>query len=109
MGSSRAAEAGKTPASLASRAARRPAHRLVAGIAGGSVFTGGVGMIFPAIAFFLRLPPRDMEGVDARDGTPGAALSAPPLPRRACTPPSRSEEHTSELQSPTNLVCRLLL
>src|SRR5205807_10546029 len=24
-------------------------------------------------------------------------------------PPSRSEEHTSELQSPCNLVCRLLL
>src|SRR5256885_11416095 len=30
---------------------------------------------------------------------------------RACAPPSsgRSEEHTSELQSPCNLVCRLLL
>src|SRR5205807_7204402 len=25
------------------------------------------------------------------------------------TPPARSEEHTSELQSPCNLVCRLLL
>src|SRR5256885_12122509 len=25
------------------------------------------------------------------------------------TPPQRSEEHTSELQSPCNLVCRLLL
>src|SRR5256885_12089275 len=34
-------------------------------------------------------------------------------PRRqgveACTGDSRSEEHTSELQSPCNLVCRLLL
>src|SRR5690606_41962491 len=29
--------------------------------------------------------------------------------RRACTPTSRSEEHTSELQSRENLVCRLLL
>src|SRR5256885_12292117 len=29
-----------------------------------------------------------------------------PRPRRA---PPRSEEHTSELQSPCNLVCRLLL
>src|SRR2546426_8793043 len=28
--------------------------------------------------------------------------------RRGCAP-SRSEEHTSELQSPCNLVCRLLL
>src|SRR5205807_7424220 len=27
----------------------------------------------------------------------------------AATPPARSEEHTSELQSPCNLVCRLLL
>src|SRR5688572_31781484 len=35
-------------------------------------------------------------------------------PRRAadppsCLPPARSEEHTSELQSQSNLVCRLLL
>src|SRR5688500_19165049 len=28
---------------------------------------------------------------------------------RCATPPIRSEEHTSELQSPCNLVCRLLL
>src|SRR5256885_7850460 len=28
---------------------------------------------------------------------------------RFVSPPSRSEEHTSELQSPCNLVCRLLL
>src|SRR2546426_11683691 len=28
---------------------------------------------------------------------------------RSSTPRSRSEEHTSELQSPCNLVCRLLL
>src|SRR2546430_4452546 len=31
-----------------------------------------------------------------------------PAPRRR-VPPSRSEEHTSELQSQSNLVCRLLL
>src|SRR5256885_8834049 len=30
-------------------------------------------------------------------------------PRRTTWPSSRSEEHTSELQSPCNLVCRLLL
>src|SRR5574341_1004712 len=30
-------------------------------------------------------------------------------PTPMCTPHLRSEEHTSELQSPTNLVCRLLL
>src|SRR6266478_6327948 len=28
---------------------------------------------------------------------------------RMCRPPARSEEHTSELQSQSNLVCRLLL
>src|SRR2546426_5120041 len=31
------------------------------------------------------------------------------LPRRPPAPSRRSEEHTSELQSPCNLVCRLLL
>src|SRR2546426_854733 len=30
-------------------------------------------------------------------------------PRTRCGPRERSEEHTSELQSPCNLVCRLLL
>src|SRR5258706_5809687 len=33
----------------------------------------------------------------------------PPSPRSPPSPPARSEEHTSELQSLTNLVCRLLL
>src|SRR5438876_3713791 len=45
--------------------------------------------------------------------------AATPLPRRRgsplrqaisrCSSPHRSEEHTSELQSPVHLVCRLLL
>src|SRR2546426_3679855 len=37
--------------------------------------------------------------------------SPPPSKRSAAMPtsPRRSEEHTSELQSPCNLVCRLLL
>src|SRR5256885_5520955 len=35
---------------------------------------------------------------------------SPSIPARsACPPAERSEEHTSELQSPCNLVCRLLL
>src|SRR6266487_6821429 len=34
---------------------------------------------------------------------------APAPTRSRCTPPTRSEEHTSELQSPVHLVCRLLL
>src|SRR5256885_16317329 len=33
----------------------------------------------------------------------------PPPTRTKCPFASRSEEHTSELQSPCNLVCRLLL
>src|SRR5690349_23446111 len=32
-----------------------------------------------------------------------------PLPTRSTSPPPRSEEHTSELQSRRDLVCRLLL
>src|SRR5256885_10854504 len=45
---------------------------------------------------------------------PGARDQESPHPhpavRRAPAPtPARSEEHTSELQSPCNLVCRLLL
>src|SRR5256885_3764465 len=38
------------------------------------------------------------------------SMKCTPLPRRArSTAKRRSEEHTSELQSPCNLVCRLLL
>src|SRR2546427_6140778 len=48
-------------------------------------------------------------GVRARRGPgtrePGRALRA----RAAALAPRRSEEHTSELQSQSNLVCRLLL
>src|SRR2546430_7926123 len=42
----------------------------------------------------------------ARPPSPGSPGSARPSSRRA---PRRSEEHTSELQSQSNLVCRLLL
>src|SRR5205807_8258060 len=38
---------------------------------------------------------------------PGAASR--PVRLATCDAPARSEEHTSELQSPCNLVCRLLL
>src|SRR5256885_4123888 len=43
---------------------------------------------------------------------PAASRSAAATPRHPGEPPpsaARSEEHTSELQSPCNLVCRLLL
>src|SRR6478672_6186420 len=39
---------------------------------------------------------------------PGLAATAPQGPSRACSR-ARSEEHTSELQSRSDLVCRLLL
>src|SRR6266567_2053357 len=60
-------------------------------------------------------------GLDGEPETvgPGSVLPAPGPPRRgrgrvaghlaAAGPPPRSEEHTSELQSQSNLVCRLLL
>src|SRR5256885_10588226 len=37
------------------------------------------------------------------------AAKPPPQTRHARAPRRRSEEHTSEIQSPCNLVCRLLL
>src|SRR5260364_492479 len=42
--------------------------------------------------------------ISARSGDPSTGLCWPRYLRR-----SRSEEHTSELQSPDHLVCRLLL
>src|SRR3989454_1458514 len=44
-------------------------------------------------------------------GRPWGTTSTTPAtrPRRSTTTEIRSEEHTSELQSPCNLVCRLLL
>src|SRR2546426_4817125 len=38
-----------------------------------------------------------------------SSSTSPILRRRTSAPSTRSEEHTSELQSPCNLVCRLLL
>src|SRR2546430_13062016 len=51
-----------------------------------------------------RLPP------DAPGASPGIPQFAEVvLPRTGGSPGLRSEEHTSELQSQSNLVCRLLL
>src|SRR2546428_2092868 len=60
---------------------------------------------------------RDRPGLDAaqargarEDRSPGRRQARAPLPRRrADGDPRRSEEHTSELQSRSDLVCRLLL
>src|SRR3989454_12130941 len=60
---------------------------------------------------FLR--PRRPRGKHRDEETPTPGSSAHPPAGRAELPgvgvSSRSEEHTSELQSPCNLVCRLLL
>src|SRR5688572_31918454 len=47
----------------------------------------------------------------SRRTRPSSSRCAPPSPRsgRRSGSPRRSEEHTSELQSQSNLVCRLLL
>src|SRR2546426_8407344 len=72
--------------------------------------------LFPYTTLFRSRRRRDSRGVRDldRDLRPRArALQRPPLRHRApggsdpLVP--RSEEHTSELQSPCNLVCRLLL
>src|SRR2546430_10157878 len=60
------------------------------------------------------LPGRARARRSAADPVPGGARRAGPQPRRRRyrvdrLRPARSEEHTSELQSQSNLVCRLLL
>src|SRR3989454_6846570 len=79
--------------------------------------------LFPYTTLFRSHPgyPPDhqLRGGRRRAGDPVLPSGAPqresgpapePGPRRAPSPaPARSEEHTSELQSPCNLVCRLLL
>src|SRR6478735_9585898 len=63
--------------------------------------------------FFLmiRRPPRSTLFPYTTLFRSRARTAPPPPPACSPAPPacSRSEEHTSELQSPCNLVCRLLL
>src|SRR2546430_9631722 len=61
--------------------------------------------LFPYTTLFRSRGPAAPAAARSRTG-------CPPDPRaatRARPPPRRSEEHTSELQSQSNLVCRLLL
>src|SRR2546430_3541158 len=64
--------------------------------------------LFPYTTLFRsRLEFRcNMTGVESRARRTSPALVLTPCPPLA---PLRSEEHTSELQSQSNLVCRLLL
>src|SRR2546428_3283799 len=72
--------------------------------------------LFPYTTLF-RSPDGRSRG-SAGSYTSGSSRSAPPFPpgpfgplppRAAARPGRRSEEHTSELQSRSDLVCRLLL
>src|SRR5256885_13154015 len=76
--------------------------------------------LFPYTTLFRSLRPAELlqaEGVGDEPLTPsGTALRTRPpwhfelaSASRLLTDQLRSEEHTSELQSPCNLVCRLLL
>src|SRR5437016_6902705 len=51
----------------------------------------------------------DADGLRVCDDDPSSNKSFRPFRARGIDGPRRSEEHTSELQSLTNLVCRLLL
>src|SRR5207244_4710751 len=69
--------------------------------------------LFPYTTLFRSHRRRPGEGAAGQPGVPGTGdrrahpQSRPAQPRRGT--PGRSEEHTSELQSPDHLVCRLLL
>src|SRR5438093_7282943 len=70
--------------------------------------------VLPFFFLMLRRPPRSTLFPYTTLFRSPATLSSPPTPPPPCAPMksaprSRSEEHTSELQSLTNLVCRLLL
>src|SRR2546430_11417842 len=67
--------------------------------------------LFPYTTLF-RSPPglRKWDaGILPSDNPPGPRRRCPPGSLRSVRKISRSEEHTSELQSQSNLVCRLLL
>src|ERR1022692_1717724 len=98
-------------------ASRRPAAALIAGMRGGA---GPV--MLPTLAEILELDavrrgaPRVLAGAGLLD-RPVRWVHAIEVPDAArllhggelVLTTGRSEEHTSELQSPCNLVCRLLL
>src|SRR2546427_7417439 len=59
--------------------------------------------LFPYTTLFRSYTRRTQDGVDRGGGVPRRGRRVPAVRR------VRSEEHTSELQSQSNLVCRLLL
>src|SRR5205807_10426750 len=92
-----------------------PARRAAEGAAGAAAGAGPLargagrraGRAAPAPRAVGRLGPR--RGCGARRAPRVPAVLDEAGRRRRARPRERSEEHTSELQSPCNLVCRLLL
>src|SRR5262249_61873102 len=65
--------------------------------------------ISPVGAGLLRQASVLDAGVPLQGGCSSALAGTPPFTDNRLSQQSRSEEHTSELQSLTNIVCRLLL
>src|SRR5690349_23350435 len=67
--------------------------------------------LFPYTTLFRSSPTRPRtSAVEAKRRTPRPRRrTCPRYPEGSCSPAGRSEEHTSELQSRRDLVCRLLL
>src|SRR5258708_19140270 len=72
--------------------------------------------LFPYTTLFRSAGDPPVEGQRVRGAAPQIAVAAAAVRaagetqhRAGGSGPSRSEEHTSELQSPDHLVCRLLL
>src|SRR2546430_11208581 len=63
----------------------------------------------PGLRRMVRRPARQTILISSRDLRPEFVGAAPCPPQCTSTTTFRSEEHTSELQSQSNLVCRLLL
>src|SRR5688572_31587507 len=63
--------------------------------------------LFPYTTLFRSSPAEQLEAVHGQHQ--GLVPREPAAPLLHALSPERSEEHTSELQSQSNLVCRLLL
>src|SRR2546430_10695472 len=65
--------------------------------------------LFPYTTLFRSLLPQVVQNRLADDGVVASIVVGEGVERRDLERRHRSEEHTSELQSQSNLVCRLLL
>src|SRR5256886_13144787 len=81
-----------------------------AAIAGGGVIGGAIALELARAGLRVAVFDRQQAGLEASWASAGILSPAPENPGMvAMVPLGRSEEHTSELQSQSNLVCRLLL